>query len=120
MSMPKGQYWAQRLHRLHSVWAMMAAWRMNSGLTRPFFEHLPDGLLDLAHRRKVRVLVVGQVVVAGFRAQPAVNAGFHVGLQPGAGLIVNDAVDHRLDFLFGKPGDADIDPLVHDWVFLLF
>jgi hypothetical protein len=66
------------------------------------------------------ILVVGQVVVAGFRTQPAVNAGFHVGLQPGAGLIVNDAVDHRLDFLFGKPGNADIDPLVHDAGFFFF
>jgi hypothetical protein len=49
-----------------------------------------------------------------------VNAGFHVGLQPGAGLIVDDAVDHRLDFFFGKPGDADIDALVHDLGFSSF
>ena len=51
-------------------------------------DHLPDGLLDFAHRREVRVVVVGQVVVARLGAQAAVDAGLHIGFQSSAGLLL--------------------------------
>ena len=62
-----------------------------------FADHLPQGLFDLAHRRVVRVLVVGKVVVAGLGAKSAVDAGLNISFQAGTGFAFEDAVDHFFD-----------------------
>jgi len=42
MSIPKGQYWTQRLQRLHSVEAISEAFLINAGETLPFFAKITD------------------------------------------------------------------------------
>jgi len=76
------------------------------------FNHFPQGLLDLAHRRIMRILFVGQIEMAGLRAQAAVNAGIHVCLQASAGLIVDHLVDDGCNSFVGQTGNAGFDAVV--------
>jgi hypothetical protein len=77
-----------------------------------FLQHLPQRLLDLAHRRVARVAVVGKKVVAGIGAQSAVHAGLDVGLEAGTGLGLDHPLDDLLDFLFSQVGHPALQPFV--------
>ena len=85
-----------------------------------FLDHGPQGLLDLAHRRIVRIFVVRQVVMAGIGTQPAVDAGLDIGLETGAGLAFEHACDHPLDLLGRQARAAYLDALVQYLGFFLF
>ena len=45
--------------------------------------HLPQGVLDLGHRRIIRVTIARQVALACLRAQATVHTGVEIDLEPG-------------------------------------
>jgi hypothetical protein len=59
----------------------------------------PERVFDLGDRRKGGISIPGEVGMAAFLAQAAVNTRVEINLQTGGGLLVEDMVDD-LFYLF--------------------
>jgi len=59
-------------------------------------------LFNFAGRRKFRVGIIGQIIMAGVAAQSAMDTGFNINLQPGPALFFNGFPDHLLDPVRGQ------------------